>query len=67
MSVAAKLSPRAEKTIRLVGVCAFSSIFGISAVMRDSETLGWVAISLLLAGILVGPLTTRLLTRRDDP
>lgn len=67
MSVAAKLSPRTEKTIRLVGVCAFSSIFGISAVMRDSETLGWVAISLLLAGILVGPLTTRLLTRKDDP
>lgn len=66
MTVARTMSPRTEKTIRLVGVCAFSSIFGITAVVRDSEALGWIAISLMLAGILVGPLSARLLTRRDD-
>lgn len=67
MTVVTRMSPRTEKTVRLVGVCAFSSIFGITAVVRDSETLGWIAVSLLLAGILAGPLSARLLTRKDDP
>jgi hypothetical protein len=55
------LSPRAEKTIRLVVVCAVAAVLGIIAVVRDSEALGYTAVAILLAGILAGPLVARLL------
>jgi hypothetical protein len=55
------LSPRAEKTIRLVVVCAVAAVLGIIAVVRDSESLGYTAVAILLAGILAGPLVARLL------
>ncbi|HET6690120.1 MAG TPA: hypothetical protein VFG74_04560 [Miltoncostaeaceae bacterium] len=56
-----RLSPRAEKTIRLVAVCAVAAVLGIIAVVRDSEALGYAAVAIVLAGILAGPLVARLL------
>ncbi|HTI33778.1 MAG TPA: hypothetical protein VL422_08895 [Miltoncostaea sp.] len=56
-----RLSPRAEKTIRLVAVCAVAAVLGIIAVVRDSEALGYTAVGIVLAGILAGPLVARLL------
>ena len=57
-----RLSPRAEKTIRLVAVCAVAAVLGIIAVVRDSEALGYTAVGIVLAGILAGPVIARLLT-----
>ncbi len=56
-----RLSPRAEKTIRLVVVCAVAAVLGILAVVNDSEALGYTAVGIVLAGILAGPLIARLL------
>ena len=50
-----RLSPRAEKTIRLVVVCAVAAVLGILAVVNDSEALGYTAVGIVLAGILAGP------------
>ena len=57
-----RLSPRAEKTIRLVAVCAVAAVLGIIAVVKDSEALGFVAVGIVLAGILAGPVIALLLT-----
>ena len=54
-----RLSPRAEKTIRLVAVCALAAILGIVAVALDNEAIGYVAMGLVLAGILAGPIVAR--------
>ena len=59
------LSPRAEKTIRLVVTCAIAGMFGVAAVVRESETLGYIGIGILLAGILAGPITSRLVARGE--
>ena len=56
-----RLSPRAEKTIRLVVVSAVAAVLGIIAVVRDSEAIGYTAVAILLAGILAGPFLSRLL------
>lgn len=56
-----RLSPRAEKTIRLVVVSAVAAVLGIIAVVRDSEAIGYTAVAILLAGILAGPIVARLL------
>ena len=56
-----RLSPRAEKTIRLVTVCAVAAVLGIIAVARDSEALGFTAVGIVLAGILAGPVVARFL------
>ena len=56
-----RLSPRAEKTIRLVTVCAVAAVLGIIAVVQDSEALGDAAVGIVLAGILAGPVIARLL------
>jgi hypothetical protein len=61
-----RLSPRAEKTIRLVSVCVLAAILGIVAVALDNEPVGYAAIALVLAGILVGPLIARHLFRPRD-
>ena len=60
-----RLSPRAEKTVRLVSTCIVAAGFGIAAVARDSETLGYVAVGIVLAGILAGPLVARVLFPRE--
>lgn len=56
-----RLSPRAEKTIRLVVVCAVAAVLGIIAVIQDSEALGYASVGIVLAGILAGPVIARLL------
>jgi hypothetical protein len=68
MAVLSRVSARTEKTVRLVLACAVASVFGITAVVIESETWGYIAISIMLAGILIGPVTSRLLTedRADD-
>ena len=50
-----RLSPRAEKTIRLVVTCAIAAPLGMAAVANDDETLGYVAAGIVLAGIMAGP------------
>jgi hypothetical protein len=61
-----RLSPRAEKTIRLVAVCVLAGVLGIVAVALDSAALGYAAMALVLAGILAGPLVARYLFRPGD-
>lgn len=61
MSWVRSLSPRAEKTIRLVAVCAVAAVLGIIAVAIDSEALGYAAVGIVLGGILAGPLVARVL------
>lgn len=58
-----RLSPRAEKTVRLVVVCAVAAILGIVAVALDSEALGYAAMALVLLGILAGPVVSWVLSR----
>jgi hypothetical protein len=65
MSWVRRLSPRAEKTIRLVASCAIAGVLGITAVIIESEALAYVAIGIILAGILAGPLVARVLFPRD--
>lgn len=57
-----RLSPRGEKTIRLVAICVLAAAFGITAVALDSEVWGYIAGAIILVGILVGPITSRALT-----
>jgi hypothetical protein len=59
------LSPRAEKTLRLVVSCAVAAVLGIIAVVTDNEVLGYIAVGIVLAGILVGPLVARMLFRPE--
>lgn len=61
-----RLSPRAEKTIRLVVTCLIASVLGITAVVTDDEALGYAAAGIVLAGILAGPLVARALFPPDD-
>ena len=61
-----RLSPRGEKTIRLVVVCAVATVVGILAVTRGSEALGYTAAGIVLAGILAGPLVARALTPKEN-
>lgn len=56
-----RLSPRAEKTIRLVATCAIAAPLGMIAVANDDETLGYVAAGIVLAGIVAGPAVQRVL------
>ncbi|MBJ7454472.1 MAG: hypothetical protein JHC74_00270 [Thermoleophilia bacterium] len=56
-----RLSPRAEKTIRLVVTCVIAAPLGIIAVVNDDETLGFVAVGIVLAGIIAGPAVARIL------
>jgi hypothetical protein len=56
-----RLSPRAEKTIRLVATCVIAAPLGMISVANDDETLGYIAVGIVLAGILAGPAVGRLL------
>lgn len=67
MAALPKVSPRTEKTVRLVSICALAAGFGITAVALDSEVWGYIASAIVLVGILVGPLTSRVFTRRPPP
>ena len=61
-----RLSPRAEKTIRLFAVCAVAAVVGILAVTLESEALGYTAAGIVLAGILAGPLVARALPPKGN-
>lgn len=61
MGLLRRLSPRAEKTIRLVVSCLIAAPLGIIAVANDNEALGFVAVGIVVAGILAGPLVARAL------
>jgi hypothetical protein len=50
-----RLSPRAEKAIRLVTASLVAFPFGLLAVIRDSEPFAWTAAGIILAAILAGP------------
>ena len=63
MSWVRGLSPRAEKTIRLGVSCALAAVLGIIAVVTDSEPLGYIAVAIVLLGILAGPVVARVLSR----
>ncbi len=65
MSWIRSLSPRAEKTVRLVVTCAVAAVLGITAVIIESEPLAYVACGIVLAGILAGPVVARLLFPRQ--
>ena len=60
-----RLSPRAEKTVRLVATCAIAAVLGITAVIVENEPLAYVAVGIVLAGILAGPLVARVLFPPD--
>lgn len=57
-----RLSPRAEKTIRLVTTCVIAAPLGIIAVVNDDETLGFIAVGIVVAGIVAGPVVSRILS-----
>lgn len=57
------MSPRAEKTVRLVTACAVATGLGIPAVILDSEALGYAAVAIIGAAILAGPVIERLRSR----
>ena len=65
MSGLASMSPRAEKTVRLVTACAVATALGIPAVALDSEALGFAAVGIIGAAILAGPLVERLRSRAE--
>ena len=56
------MTARAEKAVRLVTASLISFVFGLIAVIRDSEPFAWVAVGIILAAILVGPLVAPRLT-----
>lgn len=61
MSRLRRLSPRAEKSIRLLVTCLIAAPLGIISVAEDNEPLGYVAVGVVLAGIVAGPLAARML------
>ncbi|MGI9540286.1 MAG: hypothetical protein ACR2N6_09065 [Miltoncostaeaceae bacterium] len=65
MSALASMSPRAEKTIRLVTACAVATGLGIPAVVLDSEALGFAAVGIIAAAILAGPVIERVRSRDE--
>lgn len=56
-----RISPRAEKSIRLLTASLIATVFGIIAVITDNEVLGFVATGIILAAILAGPVITRVM------
>ncbi len=56
-----RLSPRAEKSIRLVVACVIAAPLGMISVANDDETLGFIAVGIVLAGIVAGPVVARVL------
>lgn len=56
-------SPRAEKAVRLVSASVIALGFGIAAVIRDSATLAYVVVGIMVGAVLIGPLVAPRLTR----
>ena len=56
------MSPRAEKAVRLVSASLIAFVFGLLAVIRDSEPFAWIAVGIILAAILAGPFVAPRLT-----
>ena len=57
-----RLSPRAEKTIRLVTTCVIAAPLGIYSVANEDEALGFVAVGIVVVGIIAGPVIARVLS-----
>ena len=58
-----KLTPRTEKTLRLTLAGALSAIPGLWGVATGTVWLGYVAGAILVAAILLGPISERRFTR----
>ena len=56
------MSARAEKAVRLVTASLIAFVFGVIAVVRDSEPFAWIAVGIVLVAILAGPLVAPRLT-----
>jgi hypothetical protein len=65
MSPAARhqLTPRAEKSIRLSVAGALAAIPGLWGVATGTVWLGYLAAGIIVAAILVGPISERRFTR----
>jgi hypothetical protein len=50
------VTSRAEKAVRLVIASLIAFVFGLLAVIKDSEPLAWIAVGVVLVAILAGPL-----------
>lgn len=55
MGALTRMSPRAEKTVRLVVGSLVALGLGIPAVVLDNEVLGFAALAVLGVAILAGP------------
>lgn len=58
-----KLTPRAEKSIRLSVAGALAAIPGLWGIATDTVWLGYLAAAIILAAILIGPASERRFTR----
>jgi hypothetical protein len=58
-----KLTPRAEKSIRLASAGAIAAVPGLTGVATGTVWLGYVAVVIMLAAILLGPISERYFTR----
>jgi hypothetical protein len=58
-----KLTPRAEKSIRLAVAGAIAAVPGLIGVATGTVWLGYLAAGIILAAILVGPVSERYFTR----
>lgn len=56
------MTSRAEKAVRLVIASLIAFVFGLLAVIRDSEPFAWIAVGIVLVAILAGPLVAPRLT-----
>jgi hypothetical protein len=58
-----KLTPRAEKSIRLTAGGAMCAVPGLWGIATGTVWLGYLALAILLATILIGPIAERHFTR----
>jgi hypothetical protein len=58
-----KLSPRAEKSIRLTVAGAICAVPGLWGIATHTVWMGYLAAAIVLAAILVGPISERHFTR----
>lgn len=55
----APMSARAEKATRLTVAGILSAPFGLTGLFTDTEWLGYVAVGIVLAAIMIGPAIER--------
>lgn len=58
-----RLTPRAEKSIRLTLASAICAIPGLIGIATGTVWLGYLAVAIVLAAILLGPISERYFTR----